>query len=93
MTKEDLAWLLIRCIGVMLLILSLYFIYQFAIYLLVYLSIEPSVTVGTDGVTTIRLRNINWTPITNCVFCVPSSIYFLKRGRLVHKLLLSCYEK
>lgn len=89
MTKENLAWLLIRLIGVVLLIFSLYFIYQFAIYLLVYLSIEPSVTVGTDGVKTIRLRNINWTPLTNCVFCIASSIYFLRRGSLVHKLMLN----
>jgi succinate dehydrogenase hydrophobic anchor subunit len=89
MTKENLAWLLIRFIGVILIIFSLYFIYQLAIYLLVYLSIEPSVTVGTDGIKTIRLQNINWTPLTNGVFCLASSIYFLKRGSFVHKLLLS----
>lgn len=89
MTKEDLAWLLIRFIGVMLLVFSLYFIYQLVLYLLVYLSIESSVTVGADGVTTLRLRNINWTPLTNGVFCMASSIYFLKRGSFAHKLLLS----
>lgn len=85
MTKENLAWLLIRFIGVILIIFSLYYIYQLAIYLLVYLSIEPSVTVGTA----IHLKNINWTPLTNGVFCFASSIYFLKRGSFVHKLLLN----
>lgn len=89
MTKEDFAWLLIRFIGVILLIVSLYFIYQLALHLLVYFSIEPPVTVGTDEVTTLRLRNIDWTPLTNGVFCIASSIYFLKRGRFSHKLLLS----
>lgn len=88
MTQENYAWLLIRFIGVILLIISLYFIFQFAIYLLAYLSIEPSVTVGADGVTTLRLKNINWAPLSNGVFCSVSSIYFLKRGNFFHKLLL-----
>ena len=88
MTQENYAWLLIRFIGVALLVASLYFIFHFVIYLLVYLSIEPSVTVGADGVTTLRLRNINWEPLTNGVFCTVLSMYFIKRGSFVHKLVL-----
>lgn len=89
MTKENVAWLLIRFIGVMLLVVSSYFIFQLALNFLAYLSIEPSVTVGADGVTTLRLRNIDWTPLTNGFFCMASSIYFLKYGRFAHKLLLN----
>ena len=88
MTQENYAWLLIRFIGVILLVISLYFIFQFALYLLAYFSIEPSVTKGADGVTTLRLKNINWAPLANSLFCTVFSVYFLLRGNFFHKLLL-----
>lgn len=92
MNKENIAWLLIRFIGVILLLASLYFIYQLALNLLAYISIEPLVMEGTNGTKTLRLNNINWTPLIDGIFCIISSIYFLRRGRFMHKLLLSNWQ-
>ncbi len=88
MTKESFAWVLIRFLGVILLIASLYFMCQLTIYLLFFISIDPIATVNAEGITTLRLGNINWTPLFNGFFCLAFATYFLKYGGFVHRLLL-----
>lgn len=87
MTRESIAWLIIRSIGVLFLIATAYFIYQFSINVLFIISVDPTVTVNADGTKTIRMHNLDWSPSTTGIFCAISSVYFLKFGSLLHKLL------
>ncbi|MDO6747699.1 hypothetical protein [Gilvimarinus sp. 1_MG-2023] len=89
MTKETIAWLLVRSIGVFFLIAAAYFIYQFAVNVLFTISIDPKITVNADGIETIRMHNLDWSPFFTGAFFAIGSIYFLKFGSLMHKLLLA----
>ncbi len=87
MSNESTSWKLVKLLGVASLFASSFYLLQIFLFAIFYFSIDPIVTVDANGIETVRLPNMNWTPFINFAFFSLSSVYFLKFGNLAHKVI------
>ena len=87
MSNESTSWKLVKLLGVVSLFAASFYLLQIIIFAIYYFSIDPVVAVDANGIETIRLPNMHWDPFINFAFFSLSSVYFLKFGKLAHKLI------
>lgn len=93
MNKESASWLLVRFLGVCFLIAAIYCLYEVVLNILLYLylSLSPSlaVAISEDGTTTLKLYNFNWDELIDGCISIVFTVYFLKYGNFIHRLLMN----
>ena len=85
MQKESIAWLIIRTLGLLFLCafaINTYHSLTGIAFIVIY---QP---ISYEAGDTLRLVNVDWTPIFKAIFYAVLSIYFLKHGQLAHRWLL-----
>ena len=87
LSNESTSWKLVKLLGVASLFAASFYLLQIILFAIYYFSIDPVFTVDANGIETVRLPNMNWAPFINFAFFLLSSVYFLKFGKLAHKLI------
>lgn len=83
MKKESAVWLVIRTIGLLLLLASVFFAMEFTVNIISIMMYEPSE--AQSGV--IRLPNLRWDPFYTAACSFALSVYFLSYGKAVFSWL------
>ncbi|MDP4533286.1 hypothetical protein MARINON1_60388 [Marinobacter salarius] len=83
MQKESAIWLVIRTIGLLLLLVSVFFALEFMVNVISIMMYEPPE--AQSGV--IRLPNLRWDPFYTSAFSFALSGYFLSYGKAVFRWL------
>ena len=85
MNKSSAAWLVIRIAGLISLGIACYQLYEFMVNII---SVAASSKQELSSNGTLRLMNLRWDPFLGFVFFSLFSVYLLRFGLTIHKLLI-----
>ena len=86
MDKNSIAWLVVRVLGLISLGVAFYKLYMFILNLVGVFVTSTQQEISSNG--TLYLVNLNWDPFIGFLFFFGVSVYFLKFGSTIHKLLI-----
>lgn len=84
MNKSSAAWLVVRILGVISIAIACYQLYDFMINFIAVIASSQQ-ELPSNG--TLRIVNLRWNPFVGFIFFSLLSVYLLKFGLAVHKLL------
>jgi hypothetical protein len=83
MQKDAAAWLIVRTIGLLWLLLALLAALRFGANLIAIAAYEPGA-----GQELVRYPNLYWKPFAGFIVCSLFAFYFLRMGKVVHGWLM-----